>query len=1327
MTQQNIAEPREKIVHPLWQQMEQVGSRAQQAVVLYALGRCVLQILIALLIAAAIDYWFRWPSIEARWLLSAGWWSVIAFSLFQATRLIVQARWEPLAIARRIEERFPHLRPQLSTAVDFLRPQRLSRSSSGSPELRRAVVERAWQLTQQENLRSVIDPSAVRPVQWGACGLLLGALGFALLFPSHAPPAVRRVLFPTDDIRWPQKHWLAFEEVPRTMTRGADLHLALMDRRGNLPSEVTLHLRWEGDDRIEVRPMRRQDDQMVASLPKVTRSFEFRAEGGDDHSLPWQAVQVLDPVQIAQSQWTISPPAYLHREPYASATLAPLPIGSQLHWEVTFDEPIRTAVLVDRMNGTSLPGRVVAEQRFEFPAEEQPWQPASSGIWQLDVIDQQGHARQGPDVAITLVPDQQPSIRWQDEREIVAGTRSRLPFELIVADDHAVRQVMLQVWRDDQQLWQQEVFRAEKPTVVSSEQLASLVVGESLVEKILSTQLDLAELPPQAEGSELKLLATVVDFRPEAEAIVSPTRSIRIISAEQLQDKLLEETADFQALVLEAVRSQILAREQAMRISQEPTRPTIDEATFAQQKVLDLLLERDRGLLPRLQHSLERWHSHRLSLPVAAQAWDQVLNSGRELEQRELSEVIAAIQKQQWTQVAALQDSILTRLSEWSQESSAGAEETRLFDELVQLRQEQADVMQRCEELRIAWLEGLAAGEDVAAQEKLRGDQKSYGLAQWELARRIDRVQAAVQTLPDKQELSRAFLAAGIGAQLRGAARDLEQAQWNAATRQQREALAAIDALLKRWRPAESGADSADQTQLQQAAAVITQWQAAHDLAVKTWQEALAGTDVATARQSANQAFSGQMRELSQAIRAAAKNWSSTRLASTKTKLETAAQSFESAAEAAEQQQTRAALAAANQGRAALAAAGQAVTSAAGSAQQEALRARIESALEQLTTLQQDQQQLLSRTIRFQSTRPQEEEPLPRSQLAEIQALATEQSSAADRLVTITTALPLPAFQLVLRLSETQMRAAAKRLVEQQTDRATQQQQRAALLKLQLAQEQLRVALQLPEEIPTEPSDEETSPRESPSGNKNGRSMAELRIVAELQRQITQRHVAFNNVPPQTRKEELANLAQEQQAVAELVAGWSTESAGAQKQLPIPENPGTAELARQMVAQELSGGEDLGEESPTFLVQLAHRLQLAAVLLDNEHTHAAAIPLQQKVVQDLDQVLSQQQLKRQQSSVQRQQTQNDQPGGDDPATGGDPDNKSGTNPTEQSPTKAEFDPREIERLRRTIWGHLPPQVQEQLQRAAEGDFLPQYERQIREYYRRLAEEQRAVP
>ena len=51
---------------------------------------------------------------------------------------------------------------------------------------------------------------------------------------------------------------------------------------------------------------------------------------------------------------------------------------------------------------------------------------------------------------------------------------------------------------------------------------------------------------------------------------------------------------------------------------------------------------------------------------------------------------------------------------------------------------------------------------------------------------------------------------------------------------------------------------------------------------------------------------------------------------------------------------------------------------------------------------------------------------------------------------------------------------------------------------------------------------------------------------------------------------------------------------------------------------------------------------------------------------------------------------------------------------------------DVNELVKELWGHLPERSREQMMQSFSEEFLPKYEREIQQYYRRLSEEQRPI-
>ena len=56
-------------------------------------------------------------------------------------------------------------------------------------------------------------------------------------------------------------------------------------------------------------------------------------------------------------------------------------------------------------------------------------------------------------------------------------------------------------------------------------------------------------------------------------------------------------------------------------------------------------------------------------------------------------------------------------------------------------------------------------------------------------------------------------------------------------------------------------------------------------------------------------------------------------------------------------------------------------------------------------------------------------------------------------------------------------------------------------------------------------------------------------------------------------------------------------------------------------------------------------------------------------------------------------------------------------------TAKPVDKGDVDEMVKSLWGHLPPRSREQMLQSFSDEFLPKYELEIEQYYRRLSEEQ----
>jgi hypothetical protein len=159
-------------------------------------------------------------------------------------------------------------------------------------------------------------------------------------------------------------------------------------------------------------------------------------------------------------------------------------------------------------------------------------------------------------------------------------------------------------------------------------------------------------------------------------------------------------------------------------------------------------------------------------------------------------------------------------------------------------------------------------------------------------------------------------------------------------------------------------------------------------------------------------------------------------------------------------------------------------------------------------------------------------------------------------------------------------------------------------------------------------------------------------------------------------------------------------------------------------------GEDLGRPSAGGpLVEVKRKMETAESLLRGGDSVDRAGPVQQQVVAELDALIEQ--LAKQCSSSSSQSNGQPKPGSQRSQSANSQQAARpgrGTAPARDSTSQIQRDDSQAvqfadrEGLHKNLWGHLPPHIREQMLQAHSDEFLPQYELEIEEYFRRLAEE-----
>ena len=143
-------------------------------------------------------------------------------------------------------------------------------------------------------------------------------------------------------------------------------------------------------------------------------------------------------------------------------------------------------------------------------------------------------------------------------------------------------------------------------------------------------------------------------------------------------------------------------------------------------------------------------------------------------------------------------------------------------------------------------------------------------------------------------------------------------------------------------------------------------------------------------------------------------------------------------------------------------------------------------------------------------------------------------------------------------------------------------------------------------------------------------------------------------------------------------------------------------------------GEDLGAAKPeSTLAGLARLMHSVEQRIRRNDTSTTTTQLQSDIAGELSKMLesAEEQAASRSSAAAGDQRSDEAVKANSAGTEGNPQTKNGDAPNDPSD------------LLDAVWGRLPEQLRQQIQSPLQEEFLPRYERVIKQYYKRLAEEQ----
>ena len=637
------------MTHPLQHRVAHLARRVRRLHWMWALSRVLACAFAAIIVLGLADYWIRFADHGVRTLASL---LVVGIIVWAYVRYVLPAwrrRSTPLEMARHVERQYPSLDDRLASSLEFLEVDS-DNASAGSRALRESVIQETTKQLERVDFGELIHPRATRRAIGVAAAIAAVGIGLFAWNASASRLAVARMARPWSDLSWPQRNHLVFRNAPAQLATGADFEVELIDRDAvPLPDDVKIH--WRSITESEAQPETTVaaptimgGGSMFAQRRHVGESFEYRATGGDDDSMPWQRLDVINPPRVAAVEITLHPPLYTGWEPYRSERRIRAYQGTRVALTGRLSKPVRS-VRLHRPDAEPIAARLnAAGDEFVFAAES----PSalvidqSTPYWfELEDIEHPGLIGGMDDRwNIIAIVDQKPTIvveRPSRDRAVVAD--GRVPLRIVVEDDirtHAVDLHFRAADAEDAELRTIRLLENPVPTLTSrSGQLGpSAQVGDR---HVVRYEWKLADLNLEA-GQELFVHATTSDFKPQTAE--STVRRLRVVKPAEL----LEQFASRHAAILNDLarirQLQIAAREKATKTRiqleqfQHTDMTTADRAhsVMLSQQQVDRAFDRPiDGVLARVDAALDDVRNNHLDRDQVAEQLAEIAAQLRRL------------------------------------------------------------------------------------------------------------------------------------------------------------------------------------------------------------------------------------------------------------------------------------------------------------------------------------------------------------------------------------------------------------------------------------------------------------------------------------------------------------------------------------------------------------------------------------------------------------------------------------------------------------------------------------------------------------------------
>ena len=623
--------------HPLQTKIARLRARVRGLAIVYGLGWSLGAGLAVVLMLGLVDYLLRLQDPGIRVLASL---AVLAVLGWTGYRFVYRVWTVPLGdvdLARRVQRRFPLLADDLDSAVEFVK-QPPDDFTAGSVALRQEVIARATAEVQALDFREVLRSRPAWNAFLFAMLVGLGAVALAAADPKSCEIALARLVQPLADITWPQVHHLAIRNPAGRIARGQPFEVEVVDRDGvRLPAEVRIHYRSENPDGTlthEAEPMRFVRGMMVARRERVMRPFSFRVEGGDDRSMPWQPVDVVEPPAIESLRVKLTPPPYTGWPPEQSDGNIRALVGTRAEITAAATKPLSSATLL-LDGGAALAARITEDgYGLSVPAAPSPpWTIDGRRSYTFRLVDREGLSG-GEDVRWEIhgIPDTPPTASIDEpSADLFVVARAVVPVRVTAEDNLAIRKIDLEFTRSDAAASppQSLVLFAGPDRAPRTSGPISAAGAADRRTLTYAWKLEGLRLAP---GAQVTFRAVATDYKPQAGK--SDPRRLTIITPEELAERITSRQAAILAELSRVLEIERRGREQVSalekRAAEAPRLAQLDVdqlrgAELNQRQVEHTLTSRSEGVPLHIFGLLADLENNRVDQPGVKRQMDSLL------------------------------------------------------------------------------------------------------------------------------------------------------------------------------------------------------------------------------------------------------------------------------------------------------------------------------------------------------------------------------------------------------------------------------------------------------------------------------------------------------------------------------------------------------------------------------------------------------------------------------------------------------------------------------------------------------------------------------